>query len=150
MKRKTIPFLALLLMLSTVFSVAASAAESTTGVYEEIEVTLSDTTIVQDFQNLEKLDGHSFDPANYPVGDADADPQLLTVVEDCDLPRSYELYVYIYNPSCRELAVSGNQISVSFDGVFYKNYGLSFISHYEDDPSTSDRDERFPFFLVLL
>lgn len=96
------------------------------------KMTLEETTIEQDFENLKNVEGNSFDEADYPVIEGE-DPRLLTLVEDCKLPSTYSIYLYIYNPGLYDIRWRGEEtVQLSFDGNTYNKHSLEFIDSTDD------------------
>lgn len=95
-------------------------------------IPFSQTTVEQDFERLKEQPENNFNEENYPAING-GKPQLLTVVEDCNLPSSYDLYIYIYNPGLLDLNWCNQEFAqLSYTGVSYYKYPLTFIDDTED------------------
>lgn len=133
--KKTICMLLAVLSLVAVFMMPISAA-----------ITYK-SAVLEDLATL-TIDGEPFEAANYPRDFEDDNMYLITVVEQTFNPNSesgYELYFFIYNPSCMYVnddaynsIVIGTQVEFeaddkAYEGDGYHHYHIEFCSRSSDD-----------------
>lgn len=131
MKKRILSFLAVLLILVSVFPVSIFAAESSSDV--EPITDLSKTTIEEDFKNV--FNG-SFNVDDYVVNKLDTNLKLIALTEYENALGDIELYLYVYNPSQRTFYERGtNKVTLSYENdtaLFdkYNKYTITRIDSY--------------------
>jgi len=121
-------------LLTMVHPIVAYAAEG--------EISFDETNVLDDLQSS-TVNGKPFDPKKYPL-DENGDIQVIYFVEYCysykaNLRDNYGLYVYIYNPTAKNLSTSDKQnkiqMAVSYDAEGkpkdYVKFSLEFCSKVE-------------------
>lgn len=99
---------------------------------EEFKNPMLDTYVCDD------LNTYGFRLSDYPADTSSKRVSLMHFQEygfhkDGD-PRYYDLYVYVYNPSCNAIETTGNYIQLAFgESKNYKKYPLEILSHSVDD-----------------
>ena len=103
--------------LLTSFSITVSAATSVANEFDN-------TDVLEDLKSA-TVNGKPFDLSNYPLNESGS-IQVLNFVEYCYSNRSsmqgnYGLYVYIYNPSGKNLATGLRQSSIQMAAAYDEN-----------------------------
>ncbi len=119
-------FLCVLLACITVLGGGSSAA------FAVSSTNLDNTPVLQDLQES-TINGEKFDAAHYPYNEQ-GEAKLLAFTEFCfsykaELAGNYALYVYVYNPTGREIRQDKNSIQIADlyangNATHYKKYNL--------------------------
>lgn len=135
--------LAFALSICTLFSLFAvyAAAEEGEQQGEFRHVSLTETTVIEDLEALEKAqkdDPNGFKLSDYPVVPGSKTVKFLSLTEDyrkTDEGFQYGLYLYVYNPGRLVIQPVDNKLQLSIEGVndnhFYK-LDVSTISFSSD------------------
>ena len=121
--KKTVSFVLAVLMLASMFAVAAYATPAKASVTTELAGLC--------------IDGKQFNEADYPIDKNRDDIEVLAVAEKgfrtLTSSPDYGLYIYIYNPSCVVFSDSGSlNIGINLDSESYSTYSLKLMSKSED------------------
>ena len=102
MKRKIICFLFVFIMLLSVFPTSVFAAKPSISFSNE-SINLSNTEIEDDFKYVF---AGAFDTKDFPLASQDEGIHFITSIEGRSLGGKIELYLYVYNPSRKQIAKS--------------------------------------------
>lgn len=148
MKRFLSFFLCLLLLSSSApFVYAASSFQDE---WDTNLKSLYDTDVEDDLSHF-YVDGALFNEADYPVDQSNQEMRLITMYEDGYMPRSwyindskaqlcedyYELFFYVYNPSCLSVVESSKRDAVQLSlsnalELGYHKFDLYFVDQSDD------------------
>ena len=124
--KRILCFVFVAVFLMATFSVAAGAETTTI------------TPVMKELATL-YVDGKQFSEADYPADASDKNLYVIAMLENGFVSTSYsptyELFLYIYNPSCitfGDFASNSIQIGLNYDCKEYNFFGLDIVSRSTD------------------
>lgn len=124
MKKRILAFLAVLIILVSVFPLSIFATESETPLEETIETDLSKSKIEQDF---EKTFCGAFDIEEYRPDPTKSNLEIIALTEYENAQGETEVYIYVHNPLQRRFYIrepNTNMITLSYEenSALFNNY----------------------------